>query len=211
MLGGIPMYKICKTEQSAARQRELEQFLLREMQTRHFDDISISDLCIGMGIPRKAFYRYFSGKQGAFCALVDHTMADMDTFALSLFQETVMPLTRKQKAEVFFEFWKNQKPLLDAVERCTMWEQMMDRAVEYTLLNISRQRQLQHILDQQEYLIRASIYGIFAILQLWYRKGFPISASEVAKTCMFAFTELWSVEGTEMSISGTGGGTGWKM
>ena len=63
------MYKLCKTEQSANRQRSLEQGLLQAMQIKHFDEISVSDLCAQLDVPRKAFYRYFDsyipkGKSG---------------------------------------------------------------------------------------------------------------------------------------------------
>ena len=59
------MYKICQTEQSTRRQRELEQGLLRLMLHKNYEDISVSDLCDHMQIPRKSFYRYFSSKDGA--------------------------------------------------------------------------------------------------------------------------------------------------
>ena len=76
------MYKLCKTEQSAQRQRMLEQGLLKAMLTQHFDEISVSDLCDEIGIPRKSFYRYFSGKDGALYALIDHTLLTYDGFVL---------------------------------------------------------------------------------------------------------------------------------
>ena len=53
------MYKICQTEQSNRRQRELEQGLLQLMLRRNYEDISVSDLCDHLQIPRKSFYRYF--------------------------------------------------------------------------------------------------------------------------------------------------------
>ena len=39
------MYKLCKTEQSAARQRQLEQGLLAAMQMIRYEDINVSVLC----------------------------------------------------------------------------------------------------------------------------------------------------------------------
>ena len=72
------MYKLCKTEQSAARQRQLEQGLLQAMYTQDYEDISISDLCDRMGVPRKSFYRYFSNKDGALFALLDHTLMEFE-------------------------------------------------------------------------------------------------------------------------------------
>ena len=57
------MYKRCIAEQSARRQRELEQGLLEIMATRRYEDITIMELCSWLDIPRKAFYRYFSSKE----------------------------------------------------------------------------------------------------------------------------------------------------
>ena len=39
------MYKLCKTEQSARRQRKIEDCLLDIMRTKNFDDITITELC----------------------------------------------------------------------------------------------------------------------------------------------------------------------
>ena len=72
------MYKLCKTEQSAARQRQLEQGLLQAMRTQQYEEISISDLCDRLEIPRKSFYRYFSSKDGALAALLDHTLMEFE-------------------------------------------------------------------------------------------------------------------------------------
>ena len=58
------MYNLCKTEQSALRQRQIEDTLLSEMAVRRYEGISVSDLCQKSAIPRKAFYRYFSSKEG---------------------------------------------------------------------------------------------------------------------------------------------------
>ena len=74
------MYKLCKTEQSANRQRALEQGLLQAMLTCQYDEISVSDLCAQLNIPRKAFYRYFDGKEGALHALIDHTLMSYEFF-----------------------------------------------------------------------------------------------------------------------------------
>ena len=72
------MYKLCKTEQSAARQKELEQGLLAAMSVQNYEEITISDLCKKMNIPRKSFYRYFTSKEGALHALLDHTILEFE-------------------------------------------------------------------------------------------------------------------------------------
>ena len=70
------MYKLCKTEESANRQREIERTLLRLMIDKHYDDITVSEICIEANIPRKSFYRYFDGKEGVKQALLYHTLSE---------------------------------------------------------------------------------------------------------------------------------------
>lgn len=185
------MYKICKTEQSAARQKEIEQYLMKLMLQRHYNDISISELCDGLGIPRKAFYRYFSGKQGALEALIDHTLIDMDAYAITHEHDEFFS-DRRQKAEIFFLYWRSQKDFLDAIDRCGLWEMLMDRTTEYTLARLTEVRKQQVIPSEHDYLIRSSVYGVFAILQLLYRRGFPLSPEQAASISQFVFTELWA-------------------
>ena len=83
------MYKLCKTEQSAARQRELEEGLLNIMLSRHYDEISVSELCDQLNVPRKSFYRYFSGKDGALHALIDHTLLEYEGFQIVLVTRSI--------------------------------------------------------------------------------------------------------------------------
>ena len=58
------MYKICTTQTARQRQRELENGLLRFMLHHQYENIIVSELCDSLQIPRKAFYRYFSSKEG---------------------------------------------------------------------------------------------------------------------------------------------------
>ena len=46
------MYKLCKTERSAKRQREIEHALLDLMTERHYETISVTELCEKMVMPR---------------------------------------------------------------------------------------------------------------------------------------------------------------
>ena len=62
------------TRVPAKRQRELEYGLLAAMALHQYDEITVSDLCDRMQIPRKSFYRYFSSKEGALHALLDQKL-----------------------------------------------------------------------------------------------------------------------------------------
>lgn len=53
------MYKMCKTRQSAQRQRYISDVLFQMLRKNKLDDISICSLCQKAQIPRRTFYRYF--------------------------------------------------------------------------------------------------------------------------------------------------------
>ena len=56
------MYKICHTEESSRRQRELEQRFLNALRSQAYDKIVLTELCRQLNVPRKTVYRYFPTK-----------------------------------------------------------------------------------------------------------------------------------------------------
>ena len=119
------MYKLCKTEQSASRQRQLEQGLLKAMGKHRFEEISVSDLCDDLGIPRKSFYRYFSSKDGALFALLDHTLLQ---FYEIDGKNRLAGGTALGDLDSFFKFWYTHKELLDALQRSQLEGLLVQRA-----------------------------------------------------------------------------------
>lgn len=174
------MYKLCKTEQSAARQRELEEGLLRAMEDQRYEDISISDLCQQMGIPRKSFYRYFSGKDGALYALLDHTLLEYER--LSLNEED-----RKTEGinilEQFFYFWYQRKPLLDALESSGLSGVLTERAVHHA---VAESAVPAHYLsavtkDMRRHAITFVVTGLMSIMVSWHNSGYDRPYQEMAQ------------------------------
>ena len=56
------MYKICKTEESIKRQIEVETALYELLKKKDYVDITVTELCVAVNMPRKTFYRYFDEK-----------------------------------------------------------------------------------------------------------------------------------------------------
>ena len=128
------MYKLCKTEQSAQRQRQLEEGLLKVMGNTSYDEISVSDLCQQMEIPRKSFYRYFTSKDGALHALIDHTLMEFEAF--DELYKVGEKRTLQRDLEKFFLFWIRRKPLLDALQRSSLSGALIERAINYALTDV---------------------------------------------------------------------------
>ena len=165
------MYKLCKTEQSAQRQRMLEQGLLKAMLTQHFDEISVSDLCDEIGIPRKSFYRYFS-----------------DGFVLDGKENGNID---REELERFFLFWKEQKALVDALTRSNLsgllFERMVTHAINETIM--PRSYMSHHDQDRRSHAIVFTLSGLLALMVAWHYEGFPQEPRYMAEVAMKLVTE----------------------
>lgn len=180
------MYKICHTAQSVQRQREMEQALLQLMLRKRYEDISISDLCDFIQIPRRAFYRYFSGKDGALYALIDHTMSDF-------FEDSPEKLQKRGAArgelEQTFAFWKDKKALLDALEYSELSGLLVARATEFTLREGYMPRNFRQLMPElQEMAMSFSVYGLMSMILRWHKQGFLLSPGEMSKLAISILT-----------------------
>lgn len=175
------MYKLCKSESSAARQRELEAGLLGIMLTKRYEEISVSDLCDELQIPRKSFYRYFSSKDGALQALLDHTLMEYETFS-GPYQEG-QPRTLEKDLERFFLFWLHHRQLLDALERNSMSPVLMQRCISGAMAGqiIPRRFLRLESKDTLEGVILFTICGLMTMVIEWHHGGYRQPASHMAR------------------------------
>jgi AcrR family transcriptional regulator len=182
------MYKQCRTEQSAQRQRELEQGLLKMMHKRHYDEISVSDLCQEMGIPRKAFYRYFSGKDGALHSLIDHVIMDFDSFSGSNIQNP--DLQQHKYMEQVFSYWVQNRSLLSALARSGLSGVLIQRTVDYTK-EMNRLPMLLTNMDKhlREYGNLFAVCGLMTIIVQWHHDGYVPEVEQMAALALRLFRE----------------------
>lgn len=175
------MYKQCRTEQSANRQRLLEEGLLKAMTAQHYDEISVSDLCAQMEIPRKSFYRYFSSKEGALHALLDHALLDFESFAGPYF--TGDQKRMQQDMERVFAYWQHRKPLLDALRRSNLSGVLIQRAIEHALSESAFHRSFLPSEDRtaQEYVTMFAVCGMMSMVVQWHHDGYPQSIHQMAQ------------------------------
>ena len=180
------MYKLCKTEQSAARQRRLEQGLLQAMLTQQYEDISISDLCDKMGIPRKSFYRYFSSKDGALMALLDHTLME--------FEQT----SGKTKGgrgsaigdlERYFVFWYERKEFLSALDRSRLGGMLVERATTHAMNERMMPAYLRSMPESvQSIALTFAVCGLLAMVIQWHNEGYKQKPEDMARVATWLLT-----------------------
>ena len=173
------MYKLCKTEQSAARQRRLEQGLLTAMQTIRYEDINVSELCQRLKIPRKSFYRYFSGKDGALHALIDHTLMEYESFSVS--HKTERRTLQSELAQ-FFQFWLTHRKLLDALQRSDISGILVERSIHHAITEtFFPGRFLQEeSRTVQNHVVSFAVCGLMTMMVQWHHGGYQASPEALA-------------------------------
>ena len=182
------MYKLCKTEQSSKRQREIENILLDLMLKKHYDEITVSEICDAADIPRKSFYRYFDGKEGVKQSLLQHTMTDFSAFRYS--RKSKKSGTLHDEFEEFFIFWKSKKEVLEAFEKSGLIGLLIESATSYAMEEFSgiAKYMSDSSVREKEMAYHFAISGMLAMTINWYRSGFAESVPNIARTATRVIT-----------------------
>ena len=182
------MYKLCRTEQSAKRQRELELGLQKLMLSRRYEDISVSDLCDRMQVPRKSFYRYFSSKDGCLFALLDHSM--MEFFQTTGSIEGLIPGTQIGDLDRYFVFWRGQSELLDALQRNGLGGILVERAMALALRERLMPGEMQSWAPElQRLALSFSVCGLLSMVLQWHMMGFQTPPAEMTRIALSILTK----------------------
>lgn len=175
------MYKICKTAQSAQRQRELENGLLEAMKTERYEEISISELCSRLGIPRKTFYRYFDSKDGALYGLIDHTLLEYEGFNFGYLASGKRTL--QSELDQFFLFWIEKKSLLDVLHGSGLSGILIERAINFALTDTVMPRRFlpEDTEEMQKHITMFGVCGLLSMVLSWHEGGYSESTSDMAR------------------------------
>ncbi len=174
------MYKICKTESSTRRQREIEETLFLLLKQKNYEDITITELSEKMNMPRKAFYRYFDSKDDALFALIDHKMLEYDAFASNKSNNTRRSLTGE--LEDYFKFWMKQRELLTVLDKSSLMGILIERTVNFPIgERISITKFLPSEKDEaREKIFKFAFVGLVYTMIEWYRADFDATPRDMA-------------------------------
>lgn len=172
------MYKKCKTVQSCERQKEFEQTLIRMMEHTSYEEVTVSALCREMGVPRKAFYRYFDRMEDVLDALVDE-----------MIDAAFLRIEVKAKLEVFFEYWKKQAYLLDVLEKNDMSQKLMDRALTFIITS-----EHMEAMTGTEMKYAGYVAAILTLVIMWHHTGMKKSVEEMKALTMEMFVQKIEVD-----------------
>ena len=181
------MYKLCKTEESSKRQREIEEILVKLMLEKHYDEISVSEICDAANIPRKSFYRYFDGKEGVKQALLVHTLAEFNSFRSTGGADSKL----REEFESFFAFWKSKREFIEAFDKSGLTGLVVESATTYAMEEFgSVQMYLSDSEDREKVLAyQFVICGLLTMTINWYRSGFAETIPNLARTATNLITK----------------------
>lgn len=162
------MYKQCKTEQSAQRQRQFIRTLVEMMGSCPFEAVTVAGLCARMGLPRKTFYRYFDSKEDLLQAMVDLLAVAYREYTLPRRRPDAAP---EEDLALFFDFWLENRAVLTAVRGSRLSGLLVTRMVD----SVFRQRQGDPL------AARFALTGLYGVLLEWAYTGFAVPAAEMAR------------------------------
>ncbi len=173
------MYKTCKTEASAARQRSIEEALLSAMGREAYEKITLSSLCTALKLPRKTLYRYFPTKQDILVALIDHRLADCNALVFTDWDGGRQ--FDKDSLQRFFTYWREQEAFLDAFHRNGFWPLLLERTtciVELMKETGTAPKEEGFARNQVDHFVSQ---GLMATVLRWHYLGFPQSPEILAE------------------------------
>ena len=167
------MYKLCKTEQSATRQREIEKCFFEIIKGKHYEEVTITEICQKMNMPRKSFYRYFDGKDAIIQSMINHVILDYNSFCRN---EANRPeqATLKSEFEMFFTFWKGKKDLLQTLDKSGLIGYLVENATSFAMSEFNDVRKYLTDSGDDDKMVAYQflISGLMTMMISWYRGGF---------------------------------------
>lgn len=171
------MYKNCKTDLSAQRQKNIALCFLEMVKETSLEEISITELCQRAGVPRNSFYRYFANKEAILKYLLEYALHQMlekvvQTYHASKEREILFHLTNwlhlyKEQEQVWELFDDNLHGILIG-EVIAHYGNVLDPVNKLDFRN------------QQTKGIIFYVYGMMGILDVWRHFGYEQSEEEVA-------------------------------
>jgi AcrR family transcriptional regulator len=159
----------------------MEQGLAEMMLTMRYEDITVSDMCEKLQIPRKSFYRYFASKEDALYAMIDHTLMSYEEFG-KMKRQTAKRTLQSDLAQ-FFQFWLENKKILDALQKSGLGGVLIERSIEYAVSeDVFPKRFLPgETFQVRRHVVMFAVCGLMSMMLQWYQNGCKESVQTLAE------------------------------
>jgi len=185
------MYRQCTTEKTVNQQRLFQEVFFKLLQTRSYQEITVSELCEEVGLTRNIFYRLFDNKKDILYSIIDQSFYEC-THALSLTSPSENLLS-------LFKFWKKKKKLFDILIKNDLSGLIIERGILYShQLDSGSHQWIDSNLDElREETLCFYVNGFLGLILEWHRSGYARSAQEMAEiTYQFLIRPPFNIKST---------------
>lgn len=166
----VTLYRKCITEKTAIGQKQITESLLQLMQIKPFSEITVTQLCRHAGVSRRMFYYLFTNLSGALYALIDRKILEVE-------------IGGENRLADFFKYWKEQKVLLDTLEKNSMSGLLLERMIVRVLqedYDVHNWLQNHGWKNHNRDLIVFGFTGLMGLVSSWYYSGYDRTPEEMA-------------------------------
>ncbi len=162
------------------RRKQIEEQFYKMLKAMPYQEISITDLCIDLGIPRKIFYKFYRDKEDCLNSILDSVYRESLTYTVSTIPNWSLSLN---SAVVILTYWKSKKEFLDIIDSNDMISLFIKRAIVFSLREDVTTAAL---LDRPDIpcdqdVLTSYICSHFAMILGWHSRGFDTPLEEMAK------------------------------
>jgi AcrR family transcriptional regulator len=165
---------------SEQRKLEFENTLLELMQEIPYSRIAVKDLTDRMGLVRKTFYHYFSGKDACLQSLTDRLILECSMEILRALPGEAPSLQICQRQ---LQFWMDHRTFLQAILDNGLNAYFVDRYLAYIRredLPVAEQLHAEELACDGDILF-FFMTGQIALLLKWCSEGFRLPPEEMAR------------------------------
>lgn len=181
----------CHTEYATQKKVQIEKGLLKLLSSSPYPDISVKDICMEAGIPRRTFYHYFENKEDVLNSIIEDLM--QQCFLEVMYELRSGPVNMKESFVRIFRFWEgDNRTKLDALicngleSRLMTWSLQFIRAERIGILSNSN-------LDPKlvEIGLMVGTTDFFTLLFYWSREGYRETPEQMAEYAIWVLPQTF--------------------
>lgn len=169
------------TENEAVKE-SIVKSLIKIMENKDFEDITITEIVKDAGVSRMSYYRNFSSKEDILAYYTEYVLSN---FVSESSQEKDANIHEFSKS--FFEHLRNHKQLLSGLAKANLsniFIEKFGKHFEQLFIDVDKLSEAEKL---KEYALKYRIGGTAAVILDWAEKGLKESDEEMAEVFRYLY------------------------
>ena len=175
------MAVLCHTEYLSQKKARLENALLHLMWQHPYQDITVTDICREVNVPRRTFYHYFNNKEDVLDSLIEAMI--QPCFLDGLLDIRLGEESIEKSLVKMFRYWNEEnRKKLDALIQNGLESRLITWSARWIQTEQSGAFQTNNMDPKLvEIGVMVGITDFFSLLFYWSRGGYQESPEQMAK------------------------------